>query len=99
MRFKEHFRDYKYKNGKFNFAQHLIDNNHIFGSTHEIMDVLYITKKGKLMDTLERFHIYDETTRNNQINDKNTVHQNIISDMIIHTSTGRGHPICQNLVI
>ena len=51
------------------------------------MDILYVTKKGKLMNTLERFHIYDETKRNNQINDKNTVHQNIIFDMIIHAST------------
>ena len=98
MRFKEHFRDYKYKNGKSNFAQHLIDNNHTFGTIHEIMDILYITKKGKLMNTLERFHIYDEMKRNNQT-DKNTVHQNIIFYMIIHATTGRGHPILQKLVI
>ena len=64
MRFKEHFRDYKYKNVKSNFAQHLVDDNHTFRPIHEIMDILDITKKGKLMDTLEGFHIYDETKRN-----------------------------------
>ena len=58
----------------------------------ETMNSVYVTKKGKLMDTLERFHIYDETKRNNRINDKNTVHQNIIFDTIIHASTDRGHP-------
>ena len=58
-RFKEHFRDYKYNNGKSNFAQHLIDNNHTVRTMEYIMNILYITKKGKLMDTLERFHIYD----------------------------------------
>ena len=98
-RFKEHFRDYNYKNGKSNFAQHLIDNNHTFGPIDEVMDFLYVTKKGKLMYTLERFYIYDETKRNNQINDKSTVLQNIIVDTIIHTSTGRGHPIRQNPAI
>ena len=63
------------------------------------MDILHITKKGKLMDTLERFYIYDKTKRNYQINDKNTVLQNIIFDTIIHASTGRGHPIRQNPAI
>jgi hypothetical protein len=72
-RFKEHLRDYKHNNGKLNFAQHLINNNHIFRTMEEIMKIVYITKKGKLMNTLERFYIYDETKKNNQINDKNTV--------------------------
>ena len=90
-RFKEHFWDYKCNNGKSNFAQHLIDNNHTLGPM-EIMNTVYITKKGKLMDTLERFHIYDEVKRNNEINDKNTVHQNIIFDKILHASMDRGHP-------
>ena len=91
MRFKEHFWDYNYNNRKSNFAQHLIDKNHTFGTMEEIMNIVYITKKGKLMDTLERFHIY-ETRRNNQINDKNTVHQNIIFYTILHASMDRGHP-------
>ena len=26
-----------------------------------IMDILHITNKGKMMNTLERFHIYNET--------------------------------------
>ena len=99
MRFKEHFRDYNYKNGKSNFAQHLIDNNHTFGPIDKVMDILCITKKGKLMVTLERFYIYDEAKRNNQINDKNTFLQNIIFDKIIHESTGRGHPSSQNPAI
>ena len=43
------------------------------------------------MDTLDRFHIYDETRRNNQISDKNTVQQNIIFDTILHASADGGH--------
>jgi hypothetical protein len=58
----------------------------------EIMKTVYITKKGKLMNTLERFYIYDETKTNNQINDKNMVQQNIIFDTILQASTDRGHP-------
>jgi len=46
------------------------------------MEVLYSTTKGKLMDKVERFHIYKETRVNNQINDKNTAKQNIIFETI-----------------
>ena len=45
-----------------------------------------------MMDTLERFHIYKETKLENQINDRNTITQNILSDKIIQKKSGRGHP-------
>ena len=56
------------------------------------MEVLHTVKKGKMMDTLEKFHIYKETKLENQINDKNTVTQNILFDTIIQKHTRRGHP-------
>jgi len=52
------------------------------GPMSEIMEVLYTTRKGKFMDTVERFHIYSETRENNQINDKNTIKPNTIFDVI-----------------
>ena len=51
------------------------------------------------MDTLEKFHIYDKTKKNNQINDKNTVQENIIFDRIIQANSGREHPIHQTPVL
>ena len=39
VRFQEHFRDFKYGNGKSKFAQHLLDHRHAFGPMEEIMDV------------------------------------------------------------
>ena len=39
----------------------------------DIMDIVHITNKGTMMDTLERYYIYKETKSNNQINDKLTV--------------------------
>ena len=35
------------------------------------MEVVHVIKKGKLMDTLECFHIYKETKADNQINETN----------------------------
>jgi len=36
----------------------------------DITEFVQVTKKGKMMDTLEGFHIYKETEAGNQINDK-----------------------------
>ena len=42
-----------------------------------IMDVMHIKNKGKMLDTTEQFNIYKETRINNQINDKCTVKPNV----------------------
>ena len=57
-RFREHFNDFKHGNGCSNSIQHLLENRHSIGTTDEIMEILHIVEKGKLMDELKRFHIY-----------------------------------------
>jgi hypothetical protein len=37
------------------------------------MSVKYYDKKGKHLDTMEKFYIYQETRDNNQLNDKHTI--------------------------
>jgi hypothetical protein len=61
------------------------------GPIYEIMDILYTTGKGKLRDTVERFHIYSETRKNNQINDRNTAKPNAIFDVINSHDPPRAH--------
>jgi hypothetical protein len=51
-RFQEPFRDFKYRNNKSTFAQHLLENGHSIGSMEDIMETVYITKKSHLMNTL-----------------------------------------------
>jgi hypothetical protein len=55
------------------------------------MEVPYTRKKGKQMDTLEKFYIFKETHGNNQINDRNTVKPNPIFDTVVREETGRVH--------
>ncbi len=59
------------------------------------MEVLYTVKKGKMIDTLEKFHMYKETKLDNQINDRNIVTRNILLDTIIQTKTGK-RASCKN---
>jgi hypothetical protein len=54
-RFKEHQRDYKYANNKPKFAQHVIEEGHAFGPMEDIMSITHIEKKGKMLDTLEKY--------------------------------------------
>ena len=44
IRFQQHFRDFKYGNGKSKFTQHLIENRHSIAPMENTMEVLHITK-------------------------------------------------------
>jgi hypothetical protein len=78
-------------NNKSKFAQHLLENENSIGPMENIMDTLYTTNKGRMLDTLEKFYIYRETKRSNQINDKLTVKPNMIFDVLGHKYPHRGH--------
>jgi hypothetical protein len=54
------------------------------------MDIVHITRKGKIMEMIEKFYIYRETKLNNQINDKLTVKQNVIFETVVRQDPHRG---------
>ena len=39
----------------------------------DVMEILHVTKKGNMMNTLEKFHISNATRLDNQINEKDPV--------------------------
>ena len=90
MRFREHYRDYKFANNKSKFAQHITDG-HAFGPMSDIMDVVHIASNGRMLATLERFYIYRETKLRTQINDKLTVQSKPIFEALLQNDPHRGH--------
>jgi hypothetical protein len=38
-------------------------------SLENITDIVHISNKGQMMDTIEKYYIYQKTKLNNQIND------------------------------
>ena len=56
----------------------------------DIMEIVHITKKGKMMDTLG-LHIYKETKAGNQINDQLMVKENEIFETVINQDPYRRH--------
>ena len=51
-----------------------------------------LKRKEKWWTHSKKFHIYKETKLENQINDKNTIKQNILFDTIIQKHKTRGNP-------
>jgi len=60
------------------------------------MEILHITRKGSVLNTLKKMHIIyifvcNGTKLDNQISDKCMVKYNVIFDTIIHKNSHRGH--------
>ena len=73
-------------NHRSKFAQHVLDEGHALGPMIDIMDVVHIVEKGRMLDTLEKYYIYRETQSGSQINDKLMVQKNPIFETLIrHT--------------
>jgi ferritin-like metal-binding protein YciE len=68
---------------KSKFAQHLTENQHSIDSIDNVKDIIHITNKRRMMDTIEKFYIYRETKHNNQINDMLTIKSNVIFEIIV----------------
>jgi hypothetical protein len=84
-RFKEHIRNIKNNGQNSKFAQHIVDTTHEYQTVDQTMKILHVAKKGRALDTYERFHIYEITKQNLQLSDNFTETFNPICDVIIAT--------------
>jgi hypothetical protein len=65
------------------YVQHILDNRHSYGTIHDTMDILRITKKGQHMNTLERYNIYkNKKMYGNILNDTYAEAENPIFEVI-----------------
>ena len=53
------------------------------GKMEDIMKVVHIKNKGRMLNTLENYHIYKGTVAGNQINDKQTSKSNKIFETVL----------------
>jgi hypothetical protein len=75
-------------NSKSYYAKHLLDHNHPLHSIEDTMLILHTTEKGRLLNIIKNFYIYNETAAKNQHNDRMTVAPSIIFDKILrHAQT------------
>jgi hypothetical protein len=67
-----------------------LDNKHSIGPMESVMETLHIINTGRMMDTLKRFYIFQDSKLNNQINYKMTVKPNILFETILQRDPHRG---------
>jgi hypothetical protein len=56
-RYKEHLQAIRTNKHTSKYAQHIRHRPHTYGKMEETMDVIHITRKGHLLNTLERFYM------------------------------------------
>jgi len=75
--------------------KHLIEEAHSFGPMNKIMEIVHCHKKGAHLNTVEKFHIHTESTKNNHLNDPQTILPNAIFDTLIKTDRPLNTSIAQ----
>jgi hypothetical protein len=58
MRNKEHTKAIRNNHSNSGYSNHILNTGHKYGTISDTMDVIRTEKKGKHLNTLERYHIY-----------------------------------------
>jgi len=77
-RFNEHTSAFKTNSLISSYAKHILEQSHLFGPIHNTMQILQYHGKGTHPNTIERFYIYAEFSKNNHLNDEHTISPNKI---------------------
>jgi hypothetical protein len=82
-RHKEYIREIKTNGQKAIYVQHILDTTHEYGKIEQTMEILHLEKKGRMLNALESYHIYELTKQNLQMNKALTDIYNPIYDKLI----------------
>jgi hypothetical protein len=90
-RYKEHIWAIKYNRETSGYARHILNTGHSYGKMDDIMDVIKIERKGKHLDTLEKFHIFCSLKQNLHLNDLNLDSNNPIFNVVYKPNGSSTH--------
>ena len=82
-RFNEHKAAFKTNSNTSNYAKHLIEQTHSFSPIHKTTQILQHHNKGAHLNTVERYYIYAEFTKNNHLNEEHTISPNKIFEALL----------------
>jgi hypothetical protein len=78
VRYKEHIQAIRNNNGNSGYSNHILNTGHTYGTINYTMDVIINGRKGRHLNTLEKYHIYKISKTNIQLNDTYSETQNPI---------------------
>jgi hypothetical protein len=82
-RYNEHKHAFQNNSHSSQFAQHLHEHTHPFGSIDNIMQILHHQKKGPHLNTLGWFYTHKEAASGSHVDDNQTIFPNRIFDAIL----------------
>jgi hypothetical protein len=68
-RYKEHIRAIRSNNGNSGYSNHILNTGHTYGTINDTMGIITTAKKGRHLNTLERYHIYKLSKEKLHMND------------------------------
>jgi hypothetical protein len=66
IRYKEHMQSIRNNNNNSGYSNHILNTGHTYGTINKTMDII---KKGKHLNTLEKYHIHKISKNNLHMND------------------------------
>jgi hypothetical protein len=86
-RYKEHIQAIRNNNSNSGYSNVILNTGHKYGTITDTMDIIRTHRKGKHLNTLEKYHIYKISRENIQMNDTNTDTHNPIFQALHETNT------------
>jgi hypothetical protein len=83
IRFNEHKNAFRNNSPSPNFAKHLNEHAHSFGTISTTMQTIQNQKKGSHLNNFEQCYIHKEAASNNHLNDNHTIFHNKIFETIL----------------
>jgi hypothetical protein len=69
VRYNEYIHAVKTNKQNSKYAQHILNTGHTYSTINETLEILHTEKKGQLLNTLERYHVYDLSIHKKQMDD------------------------------
>jgi hypothetical protein len=86
-RYKEHIHAVRSNNSNSVYSNRILNTGHKYRTIADTMDIIKTHRKGKHLNTLEKYHIYKISKDNLQMNDPNTDTCNPIFKALQETNT------------
>jgi hypothetical protein len=72
IRYKEHIHDIRSTNSNSKYSNHILNTGYAYETIADTMEIVTTGKKGKHLNTLERYHIYVISRQNLHMKDTHT---------------------------
>jgi hypothetical protein len=69
IRFKEHIQAIRNNNSNSGYSSHILNTGHTYGTIANTMDIIRKARKGRQLNTLEKYYIYKVSRSNLNLND------------------------------